>query len=118
MGERMTISHSLPVVRHLSDRIVVMYAGSAVEQGPGGEVSDRPTHLYTQLLVSAASMVSDDRGRARTKMREAIPSRGCRFDPRHPVAIERCSTDEPELEDLSEGHASRCWLAPVLLLDG
>ena len=54
------ISHSLPVVRHLSDRIVVMSAGTAVEQCPGGEVSDRSTHPYTQLLISAASMVIDE----------------------------------------------------------
>lgn len=105
------ISHSLPVVRHLSDRIVVMYAGTAVEEGPGGEVSDRPTHPYTQLLVSAASVVTGDGGRAQGMMREAIPSVGCRFVPRCPVAIDRCSTEEPTLDELAEGHSSRCWLA-------
>lgn len=91
------ISHSLPVVRHLSDR---------------------PTNPYTQLLTSAASMVSDERGRAGAKMRNAIPSRGCRFVPRCPPAIERCSTHEPELEELPGGHSSCCRLAPGFPLDG
>lgn len=112
------ISHSLPVVRHLSDRIVVMYAGTAVEEGPGGEVSDRPTHPYTQLLVSAASVITGDRGPGRGTMREAIPSEGCRFVPRCPVAIERCSTEEPSLDELQEGHSSRCWLASDPALRG
>lgn len=112
------ISHSLPVVRHLSDRIVVMYAGTAVEEGPGGEVSDRPTHPYTQLLVSAASVITGDRGPGRGTMREAIPSEGCRFVPRCPVAIDRCSTEEPSLDELREGHSSRCWLASDPALRG
>ena len=112
------ISHSLPVVRHLSDRIVVMYAGTAVEEGPGGEVSDLPTHPYTQLLVSAASMVTGDRGAGRGTMREAIPSQGCRFVPHCPVAIDRCSTEEPTLDELREGHSSRCWLASDPALRG
>ena len=102
------ISHSLPVVRHLSDRIVVMYAGTAVEQGPGGEVSDRSTHPYTQLLISAASMVIDEVSRPRARMREAIPSHGCRFAPRGPVAFDRCSTEEATLDEVHERHSSRC----------
>ena len=109
------ISHSLPVVRHLSDRIVVMYAGTAVEQGPGGEVSDRPTHPYTQLLISAASMTGGGRGGGGKAMREALPSRGCRFAPRCPAAIDRCTADEPELEELREEHRSRCWRAREFL---
>lgn len=118
-GERsmamLFISHSLPVVRHLSDRIVVMYAGTAVEEGEGGEVSDRPTHPYTQLLISAASMEQDEGGRAGARMREAIPSHGCRFAPRCPVVIDRCSAEEPPIEAIGEGHTSRCWLAPGLV---
>ena len=109
------ISHSLPVVRHLSDRIVVMYAGTAVEQGPGGEVSDRPTHPYTQLLISAASMTGGGRAGGGKAMREALPSRGCRFAPRCPAVIDRCTADEPELEELREDHRSRCWRAREFL---
>lgn len=105
------ISHSLPVVRHLSDRIVVMYAGTAVEEGPGGEVADRPAHPYTRLLIAAASMVAGETGRAGANMREAIPSQGCRFAPRCPVAVEQCSTEEPAWEKLNEAHRSRCWMA-------
>ena len=109
------ISHSLPVVRHLSDRIVVMYAGTAVEQGPGGEVSDRPAHPYTQLLISAASMTGAGRGAGGQAMREALPSRGCRFAPRCPAVIDRCTADEPEPEELREDHWSRCWRAREFL---
>ncbi len=103
------ISHSLPVVRHLSDRTVVMYAGIAVEQGPGGEVSDRPAHPYTQLLISAASMTGDDPGTGRRAMQEAVPPQGCRFAPRCPMVIDRCAAEEPGLEELYEGRSSRCW---------
>ena len=103
------ISHSLPVVRHLSHRIVVMYAGTAVEYGPGEEVSDRPTHPYTQLLVSAASMTADLNSSS-PAMREAIPVRGCRFFPRCALSIERCSVEEPTLDERSAGHSSRCWV--------
>ena len=109
------ISHSLPVVRHLSHRIVVMYAGTAVERGPAEEVSDRPTHPYTQLLISAAAMGGDDRQWERTTMREAVPDVGCRFTPRCPIAIDRCSGEEPILEELREGHSSRCWRAREFL---
>ena len=109
------ISHSLPVVRHLSDRIVVMYAGTAVEQGPGGEVSDRPAHPYTQLLIAAASMTAGGPGAAGRAVREALPSRGCRFAPRCPAVIDRCTAEEPEPVALRGDHWSRCWRAQEFL---
>lgn len=109
------ISHSLPVVRHLSDRIVVMYAGAAVEQGPGGEVSDRPAHPYTRLLISAASMTAGGPGAAGKAVREALPTKGCRFAPRCPAVIDRCTAEEPEPEQLREDHWSRCWRAGEFL---
>ena len=109
------ISHSLPVVRHLSDRIVVMYAGTAVEQGPGGEVSDRPAHPYTQLLIAAASMTSGAPGAAGRAVREALPSQGCRFAPRCPAVIDRCTAEEPEPVALHGDHWSRCWRAQEFL---
>ena len=111
------ISHSLAVVRHLSDRIVVMYAGTVAEQGPGREISDRPTHPYTQLLISAALGSGDDGKKHDRAMREGIPESGCRFSPRCYASIDKCVAAEPELEELFEGHTSRCWRAEELLAD-
>jgi oligopeptide/dipeptide ABC transporter ATP-binding protein len=109
------ISHSLAVVRHLSDRIVVMYAGTVAEQGRGIEISDRPTHPYTQLLISAATGAGGGGAGEDAAMREALPEAGCRFAPRCYAVIDVCTQQEPQLDEQIEGHSSRCWRAEELI---
>ncbi|MBS0561845.1 MAG: ATP-binding cassette domain-containing protein [Proteobacteria bacterium] len=94
------ISHNLAVVRHMSDRLGVMYLGRIVEMGPGEEVFARPRHPYTRMLLDAIpdlEMV----GRARTPVGGEVPSPidpppGCAFHPRCPLANARCRTERPE----------------------
>ena len=104
------ISHSLAVVRHLSNRIAVMYAGTIVEGGPGRDLVDSPSHPYTELLVQAAVTGSSSReGSASTISPEGLPRTGCRFVPRCSLATEVCSDREPELEQMSQSRSIRCW---------
>ena len=104
------ISHSLAVVRHLSNRIAVMYAGTIVEGGPGRDLVDSPSHPYTELLVQAAASSSSNReGLVSTISPEGLPRSGCRFVPRCPLATEVCSNGEPELVMNSQSRSIRCW---------
>jgi peptide/nickel transport system ATP-binding protein len=107
------VTHDIASARYLADTIVVMYAGKIVESGPAEQVTDRPTHPYTQLLLSAAP---DPEG-VPTKLggRGAPPSlveppTGCRFHPRCPFAMPICSVQEPPAFATGAGHASACWL--------
>jgi peptide/nickel transport system ATP-binding protein len=94
------ISHNLAVVRHMSDRLGVMYLGRIVEIGPGEAVFATPRHPYTRLLLDAIpdlEMV----GRARTPVGGEVPSpidppSGCAFHPRCPLANARCRAERPE----------------------
>jgi peptide/nickel transport system ATP-binding protein len=93
------ISHNLAVVRHMSDRLGVMYLGRIVEQGPGEEVFRNPRHPYTRMLLEAIpdlEMV----GKSRTPVGGEVPSPidpppGCTFHPRCPLANARCRTEKP-----------------------
>ena len=110
------ISHSLPVVRHISHRILVMYAGTIVESGDGETISGRPVNPYTRLLMGA---VSDDQSLHESSelqpVRDGIPVVGCRFAPRCSVAIDKCVVEEPTLESLTGGHSTRCWRGQELM---
>lgn len=99
------ISHDLSVVRHISDRIAVMYLGRIVECGDSREVIDRPRHPYTRALVSSIPRVGVDKQK-RIVLEGDVPSpsrppSGCRFHPRCSFATERCRQEEPVLEDVS-----------------
>jgi len=111
------ISHDLGVVRHLSDRLVVMYLGRVVESGPTAEVYSRPNHPYTAALVAEIPRV-DARHRRYVPIRGEIPSplappTGCHFHPRCPKAFERCRVDAPSLREIAPGRHSACHLNDV-----
>ncbi|MFN8075081.1 MAG: oligopeptide/dipeptide ABC transporter ATP-binding protein [Kineosporiaceae bacterium] len=105
------ISHDLSVVEHVSDRIVVMYLGRVVEEGPSDRMWSQPSHPYTTTLLSA----SPGTGRERIVLHgdppnPAKPPTGCTFHTRCPVAVERCSTQTPLLRVVGSGHTSACHL--------
>jgi len=94
------ISHNLAVVRHMSDRLGVMYLGRIVEEGPGEEVFTTPRHPYTRLLLDAIPDISMV-GKSRTPVGGEVPSPiapppGCTFHPRCALANERCRIEKPE----------------------
>jgi peptide/nickel transport system ATP-binding protein len=108
------ISHDLGVIRHLSDRVVVMYLGRVVESAPAAELFAHPNHPYTRALLSEVPRV-DVRRRAYVPIRGEIPSplappSGCHFHPRCPHAFERCRAEAPALRDVAPGHRSACHL--------
>jgi len=115
------IAHDLSVVRHISDRVGVMYLGRMVELGTEEEIYQRPTHPYTQALLSAVP-VPDPTMRGKREQivltgdvpSPANPPSGCRFHTRCFKAQERCSVDDPELMDRPDGagaHRSACHYA-------
>ena len=110
------VAHDLAVVRHLSQRMLVMYLGKIVEAGPAKTVCDQPKHPYTQALISAVPVVDPDSKRARIILSGDVPSpihppAGCPFHPRCPVAEPRCKIEVPQLRSLGNGHSVACHLA-------
>ena len=108
------ISHDLGVVRHVSDRVMVMYLGRVVESAPSQEIFLRPNHPYTEALVAEVPRV-DVRRRRFVAIRGEIPSpldppRGCHFHPRCPKAFDRCRAEVPALREVAPGHHSACHL--------
>jgi oligopeptide/dipeptide ABC transporter ATP-binding protein len=112
------ISHDLRVVRHLTDRIAVMYLGRFVEVAASEALYARPQHPYTEALLSAVPVPDPARRRQRIALRGDVPSpvdppAGCPFHPRCPRAIERCTREVPALREVRPGHLSACHLAPL-----
>ena len=110
------VAHNLSVVEHISDRVAVMYLGKMVELTGREELYRDPLHPYTKALMSAIPIPDPTLKRERTILKGDVPSplnppKGCRFHPRCPVAIERCSRDEPEFRMLRPDHWAACWLA-------
>jgi dipeptide transport system ATP-binding protein len=101
------ISHNLQVVRHIADRVMVMYLGKAVEYGPKAAIFARPAHPYTRALLASTPTLDARTRRERIALRGELPSpldppAGCAFHTRCPYAVERCRTEVPALLPLGE----------------
>jgi oligopeptide/dipeptide ABC transporter ATP-binding protein len=123
------VAHDLSVVRHISDRVAVMYLGVIVEIGDTGQIFESPVHPYTQSLLSAIPLPDPIKERARTRIllhgdaaSGADQPTGCRFHTRCPrfareldeAERQRCLHEAPALEDRGLGHASACHYARVV----
>ncbi|MEG2153985.1 MAG: ABC transporter ATP-binding protein [Burkholderiaceae bacterium] len=111
------ISHDLGVVRHLADRVVVMYLGRVVEVAPTAELYASPNHPYTQALLGEVPSLSRGK-RAYIPIQGEIPSplkppAGCHFHPRCPQATARCKTEAPALREIAPARLSACHLNDV-----
>jgi peptide/nickel transport system ATP-binding protein len=108
------ISHDLGVVRHLSDRVVIMYLGRIVECAPAGEIFARPNHPYTRALLAEAPTL-EVRKKDYVAIKGEIPSplnppSGCHFHPRCGHAVDRCRVERPEYQEIAPLHFSACHL--------
>ena len=111
----MFVAHDLSVVRHVSDRIVVMYLGKLMEVSPGEELYAKPIHPYTSALLAAIPIPDPRENRARTgpSSRASRPARSTRrpaaaSTPRCPRATEICRQVEPQLTEYAGGHLAAC----------
>jgi oligopeptide/dipeptide ABC transporter ATP-binding protein len=117
------VAHDLGVVRHVSDRVAVMYVGRIVETAPTTALYATPRHPYTEALLAAVpkadpalrDQISAPRGEIADP---ANPPAGCAFHPRCPYAVERCRTELPALQEIAPAHWSACHRSAELSLRG
>ncbi|MCA8927952.1 MAG: dipeptide ABC transporter ATP-binding protein [Alphaproteobacteria bacterium] len=107
------IAHDLSVVRHISDRVAVMYVGKIVETGPVNEIFSRPQHPYTQALMAAVPEADPSKPAPKLTLQGEIatpidPPPGCRLCKRCPIATPNCDTDPPPLRELAPDHFVAC----------
>jgi peptide/nickel transport system ATP-binding protein len=114
------ISHDLSVVRHISDRVMVMYLGKVVEIADKKDLFDSPLHPYTKALLSSIPVPNPDIKRERILLEGDVPSpinppNGCRFHTRCPFATEKCMVEEPAIRELGTNHFVSCHYAEKLV---
>ena len=111
----MLIAHHLATVRYMCDWVAVMYLGQIVEFAAAKDLYDNPSHPYTQALMSAALPSHPDTVQEEIILTGEVPSplnppEGCRFNPRCPQAMDRCSVEVPKVTEISPGHVTSCHL--------
>jgi len=108
------ITHNMGIVAELADRIAVMYAGKLVEVAEAVALYDEPLHPYTQGLLKSIPNISLEEQKLETMPGSPPdliePPPGCRFHPRCPYAMEKCSAIEPPMKEVENGHRAACWL--------
>lgn len=109
------IAHDLSVVRHISDRVGVMYLGRMAEIAPKNELYEHPAHPYTEALLSAVPVPNPRLKKERIILKGDVPSpanppKGCAFHPRCPKAFDRCKVERPELIHIGSEHYVACHL--------
>lgn len=111
------IAHDLSVVKYISDRVIVMYLGTIVEEAEAEELYAHPTHPYTKALLSAIPIADPDKTRARERLgisgeipSPINPKECCQFAERCPYATERCRNEVPVRKEISKGHTVACHL--------
>lgn len=109
------IAHDLWVVRHISDRVGVMYLGRLVELAESEELYQNPKHPYTQALLSAVPIADVDHKKERIVLQGDVPSpanppKGCSFHTRCPLAMDKCSVERPIFKEVDKGHFAACHL--------
>lgn len=107
------VTHDLGVVAEVCEKVIVMYAGQVVEQGPSQEIFTNPLHPYTELLLKSIPQIGGTREKlysipGHVPSPHAMPD-GCRFHARCPYAFDRCSREEPVLLDQGSGRRVSCW---------
>jgi len=107
------ITHDLGIIAEVADEVYVMYAGKVVEQGFTADIFKEPRHPYTVGLLNSIPDLHENK-----EMLNAIPGvvpspdnfpKGCRFQDRCPIVIDKCRTDEPPLDEIGNGHKAACW---------
>jgi oligopeptide transport system ATP-binding protein len=110
------VAHDLSVVKHISDRVAVMYLGRIVEHATRAALYREPRHPYTRSLLAAIPVPVPGHGRTRTVLAGDVPNparppAGCRFHPRCPIARPVCAAEDPPLREIAPGHWTACHFA-------
>ena len=109
------ITHNTALVASMCERVIVMYAGRVVEEGPVDRIFSNPEHPYTWSLLRSVPRVDEARKGRLVSIRGLPPDLvrmppGCKFHPRCMFKIDRCAREEPNLEDVAPGQSARCWV--------